>query len=104
MLLVASLVSVPAAAAPFVMDFIETDDFRLLYLDPFQTYLTPHVARTFENSLDFQRRIFDWVPYDKSTLLLIDLADYGNAGAGASPSNGLTIYIAPPSHTCDVMG
>jgi len=103
MLLVASLVSAPAAAAPFVMDFIETDDFRLLYLDPFQTYLTPHVARTFENSLDFQRRIFDWVPYDKSTLLLIDLADYGNAGAGASPSNGLTIYIAPPSHTLETL-
>ena len=103
MLLAASLVSVPAAAAPFVMDFIETDDFRLLYLDPFQTYLTPHVARTFENSLDFQRRIFDWVPYDKSTLLLIDLADYGNAGAGASPSNGLTIYIAPPSHTLETL-
>ena len=85
------------------MDFIETEDFRLLYLDPVQTYLTPHVARTFRNSLDFQRRIFDWTPYEKSTLLLIDLADYGNAGAGSSPSNGLTIYVAPPSHTLETL-
>jgi len=92
-----------AAAASLEMDFIETEDFRLLYLDPIQTYLTPHVARTFQNSLDFQRRVFDWTPYEKSTLLLIDLADYGNAGAGASPSNGLTIYVAPPSHTLETL-
>jgi hypothetical protein len=103
LLLAACLCSGPASAAPFVMDYIESDDFRLLYLDPFQTYLTPHVARTFENSLEFQRRIFDWTPYEKSTLLLIDLSDYGNAGAGASPSNGVTIYIAPPSHTLETL-
>jgi hypothetical protein len=103
LLLAACLFSGPAAAAPFVMDYIETDDFRLLYLDPFQTYLTPHIARTFENSLEFQRRIFEWTPYEKSTLLLVDLSDYGNAGAGASPSNGVTIYIAPPSHTLETL-
>jgi len=98
-----SLAGGQAAAAGLEMDFIETEDFRLLYLDPLQTYLTPHVARTFENSLDFQRRVFDWTPYEKSTLLLIDLSDYGNAGAGASPSNGLTIYVAPPSHTLETL-
>ena len=27
------------------MDQIETDDLQLLYLDPFQTYLTPLVAQ-----------------------------------------------------------
>jgi hypothetical protein len=92
-----------SVSASLEMDLIETEDFRLLYLDPFQTYLTPQVARTFQNSLDFQRRVFDWTPYEKSTLLLIDLSDYGNAGAGASPSNGLTIYIAPPSHTLETL-
>lgn len=103
LLLAACLFSGSASGAPFVMDYIETDDFRLLYLDPFQTYLTPHIARTFENSLEFQRRIFEWTPYEKSTLLLVDLSDYGNAGAGASPSNGVTIYIAPPSHTLETL-
>jgi hypothetical protein len=101
--LAACLTGSPAVAAPFELDMIETADLRLLYLDPFQTYLAPHVARTFQNSLEFQRRVFDWTPYEKSTLILTDLADYGNAGAGASPTNGVTIFIAPPSHTLETL-
>jgi hypothetical protein len=97
------LASGPVASDPFEMDLLETDDLRLLYLDPFQTYLTPLVAQTFHNSLEFQRRVFEWTPYEKSTLLLIDLADYGNAGASASPRNGMTLYIAPPSHTLETL-
>jgi hypothetical protein len=34
-----------ATAAPFEMDVLETDDLRLLYFDPFQTYLLPHVVK-----------------------------------------------------------
>ena len=41
------------------MDLLETDDLQLLYLDPFQTYLTPLVASAFDNSLQFQRQVFD---------------------------------------------
>ena len=33
----------------------------------------------------------------------IDFADYGNAGAGSSPRNGVTLYIAPPSHTLETL-
>jgi len=101
--LLAALFSLPAHAAPLEMDLIETDDMRLLYFDPFQTYLTPLVGRTFYNSLQFQRRTFDWTPNEKSTLLLTDFADYGNAGASASPRNGVTLYIAPPSHTLETL-
>ena len=97
------LASGPVHAVPFEMDVLETDDLQLLYFDPFQTYLTPLVAQTFYNSLQFQRRVFEWTPYEKSTLLLTDFADYGNAGAGASPRNGVTLYIAPPSHTLETM-
>ena len=93
----------PARADPFVMDELETADLRLLYFDPFQTYLTPLVARTYYNSLQFQRRVFDWTPYEKGTVLLTDLSDYGNAGASASPRNGVTFYIAPPSHTLETL-
>jgi len=92
-----------AASAPFELDVVETNDLRLIYLDPFQTYLVPHVTRSFYNSLEFQRRVFDWKPYEKSTLILTDLADYANAGAGASPRNGVSIYIAPPSHTLETL-
>ena len=51
-------------AGPFEMDVLETDELRLLYFDPFQTYLTPHVTRTYHNSLEFQKYIFDWTPSD----------------------------------------
>jgi hypothetical protein len=85
------------------MDVVETDEVRLLYFDPFQTYLVPHVLRNFHNSLEFQKRTFGWTPYDKSTIVLIDLSDYGNAGAGSSPYNGLNLYIAPASRTLETM-
>ncbi|MDX1480681.1 MAG: hypothetical protein R3315_03340 [Woeseiaceae bacterium] len=85
------------------MDVVETDDVRLLYFDPVQTYLVPHTLRNFHNSLDFQRRIFDWTPHEKATVILTDLADYGNAGAGSSPFNGVSVFIAPASRTLETM-
>ena len=92
-----------ASAEPFEIDVIETDDVRVLYFDPFQTHLIPHVIRSFHNSLDFQRELFDWEPYDKNSVILTDLSDYGNAGAGASPYNGITVYVAPASRTLETM-
>jgi len=80
-------------ADPFEMDVLETEDVRLLYFDPVQTYLVPHMARSFHNSLAFQKSAFDWQPWDKTTLVLTDLSDYGNAGASVSPGNGVTVYI-----------
>jgi hypothetical protein len=103
LLLAALLASQPAAADAFEMDVLETEDLRLLYFDPFQTYMTPLVGRTYHNSLEFQKRVFEWAPYEKSTVLLTDLTDYGNAGASASPRNGLMFYIAPASHTLETL-
>jgi hypothetical protein len=48
-----------ANADSFWIDQQETENLRLLYFDPFTTYLVPHVTRSFENSLEFQRYIFD---------------------------------------------
>lgn len=101
--LAAFLAGRPARADSFEMDVIETKDLRLLYFDPFQTYLTPLTARTYVNSLQFQERVFDWTPHEKGTVLLTDLSDYGNAGASASPRNGVTFYIAPASHTLETL-
>ena len=64
-----------ARALSFEMDVQETDDLRLLYFDPPQTYLTPYVGKAFHNSLNFQRYIFNWEPYDKTTVLLKDFSD-----------------------------
>jgi len=76
---------------------IETSDLRLLYFDPSETYLTPYVARSFENSAAFQRQMFGWKPWDKTTVLLKDFADYGNAAARSSPNNAILVDIAPLS-------
>lgn len=76
---------------------IETDNLRLLYFDPAETYLTPYVGRSFENAVNFQQRIFGWEPWDPVNVLLKDFGDYGNAAARASPNNALLIDIAPLS-------
>lgn len=76
---------------------LETEDLRLLYFEPAETYLTPYVGRSFENALAYHRRMFDWTPWEQTTLLLKDFSDYGNAAARASPNNALLIDIAPLS-------
>jgi hypothetical protein len=81
------------------LNALETKDLRLLYFDPAETYLTPYVARSFENSLVFQEKIWGWRPWDKTTVLLKDFSDYGNAAARASPNNAILVDIAPLSQT-----
>jgi hypothetical protein len=68
---------------------------RLVYLDPSETFLVPHAARTFLNSLEFQRRLFDFNPKDPVVLLLTDISDTGNAGASVVPRDVVTVEIAP---------
>ncbi|MEJ2516250.1 MAG: hypothetical protein P8102_13680 [Gammaproteobacteria bacterium] len=82
-----------------ILQFIETPDLRLLYLDPTETYLVPHVARSFENSLEGQRAIFGYEPTEKVTTLLVDFVDYGNAGAIPVPRNSVVVDIAPKLFT-----
>jgi len=79
------------------LSVLETENLRLLYFDPSETYLTPYVGRSFENALAFEQRIFGWEPWDQVTLLLKDFGDYGNAAARSSPNNALLIDIAPLS-------
>ncbi|TNE36812.1 MAG: hypothetical protein EP347_09990 [Alphaproteobacteria bacterium] len=83
----------------FSMDLIETEDMRLLYFDPHQTHLTPYATRAFENSLAYQQNIFEWTPWEKTTLLLKDFTDYGNAAARSSPNDALVVDVAPLSRT-----
>lgn len=87
----------------FEMAVLETEDMRLLYFEPQQTYLAPYVARNFHNSLEFQRYIFDWTPWEKTTVVLKDFADYGNAGALVSPRNMVIVDIAPASRTLETL-
>ncbi|MCJ7558191.1 MAG: hypothetical protein MUP90_14910, partial [Gammaproteobacteria bacterium] len=76
---------------------LETDDLRLLYFDPTETYLAPYAARCFTNSLASQKARFGFDPDGKITVLMKDFSDYGNAAAGAVPRNTLLVDIAPVS-------
>ena len=77
---------------------LETGDMRLVYTSPLQSYLVPQVARSFENSLQFHRRLFDYTPDGKINVLIHDLWHHGNAGARPVPENHITVGIAPYSH------
>lgn len=87
--------ALPARAQSVGLSEIDTGDVQLLYYDPIQTYLTPYVARAYENSFAFQKKIFGWKPLDRPTLQLRDLSDYGQAIVSESPHNLITLDIAP---------
>ena len=54
--------------------------------------------RTFTNALAWERRVLGWEPYEKTTVLLKDFSDYGNASATPLPRNTLRFDIAPVSY------
>ena len=87
-----------AEQSPLGLSYIETKDLRLVYFDPTLTYLTPHAVRTFTNALAWERRVLGWEPYEKTTVLLKDFSDYGNASATPLPRNTLRFDIAPVSY------
>ena len=77
---------------------LETGDLRLVLTSPLQSYLVPQVIGSFENSLQFNRRLFDYTPQGKIDVLLHDLWHYGNAGASPLPENHITVGIEPYGH------
>ncbi|MFL6724226.1 MAG: hypothetical protein ACJ8FC_11600 [Sphingomicrobium sp.] len=87
----------PPNAGGIPLTTLETDNQLLLYFDPIQTYLTPYVARAFENAIEWHKQRFQWEPWDRTTVLLKDFGDFGNAGARASPNNGVLLDVAPVS-------
>lgn len=92
-----TLGALPSAHAQ--LSLFETENQRLLYFDPATTYLVPHAARSFENSLLSQRKIFGYEPSEKVTVLLLDFSDYGNAGAIPLPRNMVIVDVAPKLFT-----
>ena len=88
---------VPADASGFHLSTLETKNLTLLYIDPIQTYLTPYIARAYENSLRFHEKNLNWKPWEPTTILLKDFSDYGNAAALGSPSNMILLDVAPLS-------
>ena len=80
-----------------------TQDFRLLYFDTTQTYLTPHAMIGAHNSLERQRSIFGYDPDELTTVLLKDFSDYANAAASVIPRNTVHVDISPLSFAFETM-
>ena len=92
--IVLALIAVPAAAQ---LALLEAEGVRLVYVDPTQSYLVPHAARTFLNSLAFQRKLFGLDPSEEITVLLVDFQDSGDASATVVPRNTVIVQAAPLS-------
>ena len=75
---------------------VETPEVCLVYV-PDEAFVVPHAARTFLNSLAFQKRLFDFTPTERITVLLTDFEDGGGASAGSVPRNNLAVSLAPLS-------
>ena len=87
-----------AEPSPLGLSYVETPDLRLVYFDPALSYLVPHAVATFTNALAWERRVLGWEPYERTTLLLKDFTDYGNASATPLPRNTLRFDVAPVSY------
>ena len=54
-------------ASGFLLSTLETKNVSLLYIDPVQTYLTPYVAKAFENAIEWHMDRWNWTPWDRTT-------------------------------------
>ncbi|MGI9233573.1 MAG: hypothetical protein ACR2RD_08085 [Woeseiaceae bacterium] len=77
------------------MQSVETDQLRLLYFDPTETYLVPRVIQSFHGSIDVHQKVLGYDSDEKTTMLLVDFADYGNANATAVPGNLVMLQVSP---------
>ncbi len=75
----------------------ETADASVVYLAPMQSFIAPYAQRTVENALAFHRKLFDYTPTERMTVLLTDYSDSGNASAETVPHNVVTARLAPLS-------
>jgi len=80
-----------------------TRDLNLIYYDPAHEYLTYHLVRSFENSLAFHKKLFDYTPSEPVVVLMQDFGDYGHGGTSTVPWNYVSIGIEPFDYVYDTM-
>ncbi|MBT8253775.1 MAG: hypothetical protein HKN00_01960 [Flavobacteriaceae bacterium] len=80
------------------LDLIETTEMKLVTYDYGHKYILPHATRCFHKSLEFHKRLFDYVPSERITILIQDFGDFGNAGATAVPKNAVSMGLSPFSY------
>jgi hypothetical protein len=87
----------PASAVDLELKTREGENVRLIYFGE-DSYVIPHLARSFHNSLRFHHRMFGYQPSEKINIILQDMDDYGYAGATTMPHNYVTLGIEPFEH------
>ena len=93
--------SLPAATQ---LETLETERMRIIYVAPFQSYLAPYAARCFENSLAFQKKLFDWAIAQGADVIMqhtdspAALQAAENAGALAFGQASNMAKFAPKAH------
>ena len=98
--LIVALSPVPARAQ---LASVEAGKMLLVYVDGSESFLVPHAARTFLNSLETQKKLFGYEPDTDISVLLIDLQDAGNASATSVPRNAVTVQIAPLTYAFETI-
>src|SRR5207253_1917813 len=105
---IASIVSlvvttIALAAGAQQLESRRTRDLDLIYYDKAHEYLSYHLARSFENSLAFHRKLFGYDPSEPVVILMQDFGDYGHGGTSTVPWNYISIGIEPFDYVYDVM-
>ena len=98
-----AIIAISQSAGAQGLDYLDTEDLRLLYFSPDESYIAPYAAISFENSMRSQRKIFDYEPQEKVSVLLTDFVDHGGAGALPIPRNLLFVDVAPRPPTFETV-
>jgi hypothetical protein len=74
--------------------FVVTTQLRVVYYDPSEDYLVPHVTQSFLDALAGHKRLLDFTPSGRVSVFLRDLRDRGNGSAYETPFNEIEFEIA----------
>lgn len=76
---------------------------NLVYYSQAHDFIVSHLARSYENTMDFYRKFFDYKASEDTSIFLQDFSDWGNGGATAVPKNLVFLEMSPFQHTYDMM-
>ena len=73
----------------------DTPNMRLIYTGEAGKFLVKYAGQCFENALSWNSKLYDYHTDEKTTVLVYDLNDFGNAGTGTIPRNHIILSVAP---------
>ena len=81
----------------------QTKKLNIIYLNQDEYFLIPHLASCFQNTVNFQKKLFNYETKEPVGVLFNDFGDFGNAGAINIPFNTLLVGIEPFDYAFDLM-